>query len=112
MNRPTRPGDTTVPRVGIPTAPPLPEDLEALLRRLRLPHIRRHAPTSSRPRKPNGGNRSRSSAPCSAKKPPDGNAQRWLPAAPPPGFPTGKTFEAWKPEVSSIPAPTQQALRT
>ena len=27
-------------------------------------------------------------------------------------FPTGKTFHAWKPEASSIPAPTQQALRT
>ena len=26
------------------TAPPLPADLEELLRRLRLPHIRRHAP--------------------------------------------------------------------
>ena len=25
-------------------APPLPADLEDLLRRLRLPHIRRHAP--------------------------------------------------------------------
>src|SRR5215210_3604356 len=28
------------------------------------------------------------------------------------GFPTGKTFDAWEPAVSSIPAPTQQALRT
>jgi len=29
------------------------------------------------------------------------------------GFPTGKTFEAWTPAASSsIPAPTQQALRT
>jgi DNA replication protein DnaC len=27
-------------------------------------------------------------------------------------FPTGKTFDAWKPDASSIPAPTQQALRT
>jgi DNA replication protein DnaC len=25
------------------------------------------------------------------------------------GFPTGKTFEAWQPEASSIPTPTQQA---
>jgi DNA replication protein DnaC len=29
-----------------------------------------------------------------------------------PAFPTGKTFEAWKSAASSIPAPTQQALRT
>ena len=28
------------------------------------------------------------------------------------GFPTGKTFQAWQPDTSSIPAPTQQALRT
>src|SRR4051812_43416592 len=27
-------------------------------------------------------------------------------------IPTGKTFHAWQPEVSSIPLPTQQALRT
>lgn len=32
------------PTVGVPTAPPLPADLEALLRRLWLPHVRRHAP--------------------------------------------------------------------
>lgn len=28
------------------------------------------------------------------------------------GFPTGKTFDAWQDTASSIPAPTQQALRT
>jgi len=27
-------------------------------------------------------------------------------------FPTGKTFDAWDPKLSSVPAPTQQALRT
>ena len=93
-------------------APPLPEDVEALLRRLRLPHIRALAPDVV----------------ATAK------AQRWEPvevlralfaaeaagrersalatrraAA---GFPTGKTFDAWKEEASSLPAPTQQALRT
>jgi DNA replication protein DnaC len=109
----TRTGATAIPPVlGVPTAPPLPEDVESLLRRLRLPHIRRHAPEVV----------------ATAK------AQRWEPievlralldheaigrersalatrraAA---GFPTGKTFESWAPEASSIPAPTQQALRT
>ena len=102
----------TAPSVGVPAAPPLPVDLEALLRRLRLPHIRHHAPDVL----------------ATAK------AQRWDPvevlralfteeaagrersalatrraAA---GFPTGKTFDAWQPDASSIPAPTQQALRT
>jgi DNA replication protein DnaC len=28
------------------------------------------------------------------------------------GFPTGKTFQAWDADLSSIPAPTQSALRT
>jgi DNA replication protein DnaC len=97
---------------GVPAAPPLPDDLEALLRRLRLPHIRRHAPQVI----------------ATAK------AQRWEPAEvlrallgeeaagrarsalatrrAAAAFPTGKTFDVWTPQASSIPAPTQQALRT
>lgn len=43
MNPTAKPGPAPVPTLGCPTAPPLPEDLEALRRRLRLPHIRRHA---------------------------------------------------------------------
>jgi len=100
------------PAVGVPSAPPLPEDLESLLRGLRLPHIRRHAPDVL----------------ATAK------AQRWEPAEvlrallvqeaagrarsalatrrAAAAFPTGKTFEAWQPQASSVPAPTQQALRT
>ena len=98
--------------VGVPAAPPLPDDLEALLRRLRLPHIRRHAPQVI----------------ATAK------AQRWEPAEvlrallgeeaagrersalatrrATAAFPTGKTFDVWKAAASSIPPPTQQALRT
>jgi len=101
-----------VPVAGVPAAPPLPDDLEALLRRLRLPHIRRLAPEVI----------------ATAK------AQRWEPAEilralfgeeaagrersalatrrAAAAFPTGKTFHAWQPQASSIPAPTQQALRT
>jgi DNA replication protein DnaC len=100
------------PAVGAPAAHALPVDLEALLRRLRLPHVRRHAPDVL----------------ATAK------AQRWDPAEvlrvllgeevagrdrsalatrrAAAAFPTGKTFDAWTPEASSIPAPTQQALRT
>ena len=95
-----------------PEPPPLTDDLEALLRRLRLPHIRRAAPEVI----------------ATAR------AQRWEPtevlkallteeltgrersalatrrkAA---AFPTGKTFDAWEPKSSSIPAPTQSSLRT
>jgi len=103
----TTAASNTVPALGVPTAPPLPEDVQALLHRLRLPHIRGLAPEVV----------------ATAK------AQRWEPvevlralfaaeaagrersalatrraAA---GFPTGKTFDAWKAEASSIPAPTQ-----
>ncbi|MEO6205494.1 MAG: IS21-like element helper ATPase IstB [Mycobacteriales bacterium] len=96
----------------MPSAPALPEDLELLLRGLRLPHIRRHAPDVL----------------ATAK------AQRWEPAEvlkallteeaagrarsalatrrTAAAFPTGKTFEAWQPQASSVPLPTQQALRT
>ena len=103
---------SSVPTLGVPTAPPLPADLEAVLRRLRLPHIRAHAPEVI----------------ATAR------AQRWEPVEvlkalfdaeaagrersalatrrATAGFPTGKTFDAWQPDASSIPAPTQQALRT
>ena len=100
------------PAVGVPSAPPLPADLETLLRGLRLPHIRRLAPDVLA----------------------TATAQRWEPAEvlrallveeaagrarsalatrrAAAAFPTGKTFEVWIPQASSVPAPTQQALRT
>ena len=103
---------TTPPATGMPTPPPLPADLEALLRRMRLPYMRAAAPDLL----------------ATAK------TQRWDPAEvikallleevtgrersalrarrTQAGFPTGKTFDAWHESASSIPAPTQQALRT
>ena len=103
---------TGPPPVGIPTAPPLPDDVHALLRRLRMPHTRAAAPdvlATARAQRwepvevlralftAEVAGRDRSSL-----------ATRRARAA----FPTGKTFHSWKPEASSIPAPTQQALRT
>jgi len=95
-----------------PEPPPLADEIETLLRRLRLPHIRRCAPEVI----------------ATAR------AQRWEPAEvlkallseeltgrersalatrrKAAAFPTGKTFEAWDPTSSSIPAPTQTSLRT
>ena len=88
-------------------APPLPDDIEAVLRRLRLPHMRRVAPEVL----------------ATAR------AQRWEPAEilrallvaeldgrdlsaaatrrAAAGFPTGKTFASWDESACSIPAPTQ-----
>jgi DNA replication protein DnaC len=98
--------------VRAPEPPPLEPELEALLRRMRLPYIRRLAPevlATARAQRwepaevlrvllvEEVAGRDRSSA-----------ATR-LAAA---GFPAGKTFDTWDPSLSSIPAPTQSALRS
>ncbi len=95
-----------------PEPPPLDAELEALLRRMRLPHIRRVAPevlATARAQRwepaevlrvllgEEVAGRDRSS--CATR----------LAAA---GFPSGKTFDTWDDALSSIPAPTQAALRT
>ena len=93
-------------------APPLPDELEALMRQLKMPHARAIAPELM----------------ATAR------TQRWDPAEiikallteettgrarsmlatrrKEAGFPTGKTFDIWDASLCSIPAPTQQALRT
>src|SRR3977135_200696 len=95
-----------------PAPPPVPAELDALLRRMRLPHMRRTAPEVL----------------ATAR------AQRWDPAEVlklllneevagrersaratarvEDACPTGKTFATWDQGLSSIPAPTQTALRT
>lgn len=95
-----------------PTPPPLPDELDRLLRRLRLPYLRRHAPEVI----------------ATAR------AQRWDPAEvlrlllaeeaagrdtatrnqrrKSAGFPAGKTLDSFDPDASSIPTPTRQALTT
>ena len=95
-----------------PAAPPVPAELEALLRRMRLPYLRQAAPDVL----------------ATAR------AQRWDPAEvlrvllaeevtgrdaatrrtrrKTANFPAGKTFATWRPAESSIPAPTQNALAT
>jgi DNA replication protein DnaC len=95
-----------------PAPPPLDDGLDQLPRRMRLPHMRRIAPEVI----------------ATAK------AQRWDPAEvlrallaeevagrdrsslatrrARAAFPTGKTFDAWDQHPSSVPAPTQAALRT
>ena len=103
---------TSVSEIGGQPASPLPSELAGLLHRMRLPHMRKAAPEVL----------------ATAK------AQRWDPAEvlkvllaeevagrersalatrrAAAGFPTGKTFDAWNPDASSIPTATQQALRT
>jgi DNA replication protein DnaC len=95
-----------------PTAPARPDELDRLLRRMRLPYLRKAAPDVL----------------ATAR------AQRWDPAEVlrvligeevvgrdaatrrmrrhTAAFPTGKTLASWLPEESSIPQATQQALTT
>ena len=95
-----------------PAPPPLPDELDRLLRRMRLPYIRKAAPEVIA----------------------TANAQRWDHAEvlrvllaeevagrdqatirmrrKASGLPAGKTFDAWEEKPSAIPNPTQQALRT
>src|SRR5579863_3837764 len=100
-----------VPVTG-PAAPPLPAELDALIRRMRLPYLRKAAPGVL----------------ATAR------AQRWEPAEvlrvllaeevtgrdaatrrmrrKTAAFPSGKTFSSWRPEESSVPEATQNALAT
>ena len=95
-----------------PTAPALPEELDKLLRRMRLPYIRKTAPDVL----------------ATAR------AQRWDPAEvlrvliseevtgrdaatrrlrrTTANFPTGKTLASWRPEESSVTEATQNSLMT
>ncbi|MCA1699890.1 MAG: ATP-binding protein [Actinobacteria bacterium] len=98
--------------VKTPTPPPLPDELERLLRRLRLPYVRKAAPEVIA----------------------TATSQRWEPAEvlrvllaeeaagrdqatirtrrQASGLPAGKTFDAWDENASPIPKATQQALRS
>ncbi len=101
-----------VPTAGMPAPPPLPDDVHALLRRLRMPHTRDAAPevlATARAQRwePVEVLRALFRAEVTGRDR-SALATRRARAA----FPTGKTFDSWKPEACSIPAPTQQALRT
>jgi DNA replication protein DnaC len=95
-----------------PAPPPLPDGLDRLLRRLRLPYVRRAAPeviaTATAQRWEHAEvlrillaeeAQGRDQATISMRR----RAS---------GLPAGKTFDAWEEKASAIPKPTQQALRT
>ena len=95
-----------------PAPPPRDDGLEGLLRRMRLPHIRRAAPevlatAKAQRRDPAEALRVLLTEEVAGRDRP-ALATRRARAA----FPTGKTFEAWDDALSSIPAPAQAALRT
>jgi DNA replication protein DnaC len=88
------------------------DEVVDLLRQLRLPHMRHHAPdvlaTAKAQRwEPAEAVRSLLTEELTGRQRSSIGARRK--AA---GFPTGKTFDTWHEPTSSIPAPTQRSLRT
>ena len=88
------------------------DEVVDLLRQLRLPHMRRHAPdvlaTAKAQRwEPAEAVRALLTEELTGRQASSIGARRK--AA---GFPTGKTFDTWDPTVSSIPEPTQRSLAT
>lgn len=95
-----------------PTPPPIPDELTAVLRRMRLPYMRAAAPevlATARAQRWDHAEVLRVLLEEEARGRDTATRRQRRKAA---GFPTGKTFDAWRPEDSSIPAPTQSALRT
>ncbi len=93
------------------TTSPL-DEVVALLRELRLPHMRRTATdllTTAKAQRwdPAEAVRALLAEELAGRQASSINSRRK--AA---GFPTGKTFDAWDEAISSIPAPTQRALRS
>jgi DNA replication protein DnaC len=95
-----------------PEPPHLPEELVALLRRMRLPYLRRAAPVVGAPARAQRWDPAEVLRVLLAEEVAgrDGATRRQRRKAA--GFPSGKTFDSWRETDSSIPAPTQSALRT
>jgi DNA replication protein DnaC len=96
----------------MPPPPPLPDELEALLRRLRLPYVRKAAPeviaTAASQRWEHTEVLRVLLAEEAAGRDHATTSMRRRSS----GLPAGKTFDAWEPGASAIPAQTQNALRT
>jgi DNA replication protein DnaC len=95
-----------------PKAPPLPAELEQMLRTLRLPHIRREAPevlatAASQRWEPLEVLRVLLEAEAAGRTEAAVRIRRKRS-----GLPAGKTFDAWEQQASTIPPATQQALAT
>ena len=95
-----------------PAPPPLPDELDRLLRRLRMPYVRRAAPeviaTAAAQRWEHAEVLRVLLAEEAAGRDQATISMRRRAS----GLPAGKTFDAWEPEASVIPKPTQQALQT
>ncbi len=95
-----------------PAAPPLPEELTALLRRMRLPYLRAAAPevlATARSQRWNPAETLRVLLAEEVAGRDDATRTAHRRSA---DLPAGKTFASWRAADSSIPTPTQQAVST
>ena len=92
--------------------PPLDAGLEALQRRMRLPHMRRIAPEVLATAKAPRWDPAEVLRALLTEEVPGRDRSALATRRTRAAFPTGKTFAAWDPHLSSVPDPTQQALRT
>jgi DNA replication protein DnaC len=98
--------------VTTPAAPPLPDELTALLRRMRLPYLRTAAPdvlATARTQRWDPAETLRVLLAEEVAGRDDATRRQHRRAA---GLPAGKTFTSWREADSSIPAPTRHALAT
>lgn len=93
------------------TTAPIDEVVE-LLKVLRLPHMRRHAPDMLATAKAQRWEPAEAIRALLAEELAGRNASSINTRRNAAGFPTGKTFDTWDETVSSIPAPTQRSLAT
>jgi DNA replication protein DnaC len=98
--------------VKTPAAPPLPDELEALLRRLRLPYVRKAAPDVIANATSQRWEHAEVLRVLLAEEAAGRDQATTSMRRRSSGLPAGKTFEAWDAQASAIPANTQQALRT
>jgi DNA replication protein DnaC len=104
------PGPSPVPPA--PAAPPIPAELETVLRRMRFPYLRKAAPevlATARSQRWDPAEVVRILLEEEIRGREAATKRNHMKRA---NLPTGKTFGSWKEDESSIPVPTQQALMT
>ncbi|MFB7576191.1 IS21-like element helper ATPase IstB [Streptomyces sp. NPDC056165] len=95
-----------------PTPPPIPAELERVLKRMRFPYLRKAAPSvlaTARSQRWDPTEVVRILLEEEVKGRESATRRSHRKQA---NLPTGKTFDSWRAEESSIPAPAQQALMT
>jgi DNA replication protein DnaC len=95
-----------------PAPPPLPDELDRLLRRLRLPYVRRAAPEVIATAASQRWEHSEVLRVLLTEEAAGRDRATITTRRRASGLPAGKTVHAWEDTASTIPRPTQQALRT